>query len=236
MKEELIHQTGEQESSSSVQKNRLSILIENKGRVIIASCVVLVLAIVGVYFYNNNQTQKESEASLALSRIRSYVEAGEFEKALSGDPVKKVRGNEIIGLRLLVDEYSSTESGKSAALLAGNAEFSLRKFDEAARYFDISKNSSSAMIRLQSFAGIGACYELQSKYEDAVNSYEHAIEISANSGLRDKLLLCTAQCYQKLGNSEKASKCLRDLIGEFEYSEYLADAKSILSKLGTVVE
>ncbi|MBL8999142.1 MAG: tetratricopeptide repeat protein, partial [Gemmatimonadetes bacterium] len=75
------------------------------GKYVVAGVAGVAALIAGIIFYTNNQATKEEEAALALSRVRSYVESGDYKKALDGDPSKKVRNNEILGLRQIVEEY-----------------------------------------------------------------------------------------------------------------------------------
>jgi hypothetical protein len=49
-------------------------------------------------------------------------------------------------------------------------------------------------------------------------------------------MLQAALCYEKAGKADDAIRLYRSLLAEFEFSEYAADAKAGLARLGTVIE
>jgi len=78
----------------------------------IGFALIAVLAIgLGYYFYTGMQETNNEEAMTALSRISSYYETGQFQKALDGDPSRSIRGGKVIGLKAIVSEYGGTSAG-----------------------------------------------------------------------------------------------------------------------------
>ena len=216
--------------------NRNSSFIGDKKKLIVGAVGLIIILIAGFAFYQRNATEQELEASLALSRIKTYVDAGEFQKALSGDPSKKVRGNEIVGLESIVTQYEPTNAGKSAALLAGVSLTSLNKYAEAENYFKIASKSSADIVSINGLLGHASCLENNKNYEEAVSIYEKALGKSEKSGSKDKVLYLMGLCFERMGKSDLSSKYLVRLVNEFEFSEYSGDAKVLLGKNGTVLE
>lgn len=227
---EVISTTAELNTSSKKER-----VLGNRNA-IIGAIVVVLLAIVGVTYYRSVKTEKEAEASLALSRIMPYVEAGDMQKALQGDPVKKVRGNDISGLISIVDQYESTGAGKTAALHAAIASVALKNYSDAERFFDIASGSESQYVSASAQAGMAAVKEAQGQYADAATLYEKATSLSEKNGNKDKYEYYAGLCYEKAGNKESAKNMYENLLAEFEFSEFAGEAKAGLTRLGIVVD
>ncbi len=210
--------------------------VQTNRNALIIAVVAIVVAVLGVSYYRSVQSAKELEASLALSRISPYVEANDYEKALNGDPSKKMRGSDIIGLLAIIDQYGSTGAGKTAALEAGIAEMALNKFDAAEQHFEAASGSESDVVRASAIAGTAACLEHKSQYADAAKTYEKAIAISDKISGKDKYSYYAALCFEKANDKESAIKWYKNLILEFEYSEFSSEARAGLTRLGTVVD
>lgn len=210
--------------------------LQKNGMYILGGLVGVALIIGGVFYYNDHQSKKEAEASLALNRIQPYFDRGDYQVALSGDSSKKMRGADIIGLRAIADEYSGTSTGKTAALLAGKSLFLLKKIDEAEQYFTTATKSKSDIVALGGEAGLAACYEEKKQYDKAAEQYEKIIPVADKINSKGKYLYFAGLCYEQLGNKEKAEKCYRDIIGEIDNQEFSGEAKSALTRLGMVVE
>lgn len=203
---------------------------------IVGGVIAIVLVIFGIKWYSSNMEEKEQVASLALSRVKTYYDAGEWQKALDGDPNKKVRNETIIGLKSIVDEYESTSAGKSAALYAGNAFVMLKKMDEAEKYFEIASKADSKIVVVGAKSGLAGCLESKKNYKEAADIYEKLLEMADEVGGKDRYELYAGLCYEKLGDKVNSEKMYRNLLAEFENSEYAGEAKSGLVRLGMVVE
>lgn len=224
--------SGSSEASGGALKGRVS---GNRNATLIAVAVALI-AIVGFWLYRSSDFGDSPEASLALSRIMPYVEAGDMQKALNGDPTKKVRGEDVLGLAAIVDQYSSSHAGKTAALHAAIASLSLKKTDDAKRYFEIAEGSSSSYVAAGAQAGLASVKESEGDYVGAAELYEKAVVSSENSGAKDKYEYYAGMCYEKSGDKVKAQKMYENLLAEFEFSEFAGEAKAGLTRLGIVVE
>ncbi len=230
--EEQVEEIVEESSSSFDVKG----FLQNNRNLLIIGIVAVVVAVLGFVYYRNAQNEKEQEAALALSRISSYVEAHDYAKALNGDPTRKIRGNDVIGLLAIVDQYGSTNAGKTAALEAATAELSLGKTDDAEKHFELASGSESAIVRANALAGSASCLEQKSNFAEAAKLYEKAIDASDKIANKDRYEYYAALCYEKAGNKEMAIKWFKNLILEFEYSEFASDARSGLTRLGTVLD
>lgn len=208
-----------------------------KNLMLIVGVIAGVAVLIGGYaWYSKSSAENEELASLALSRVKSYYEAGDYQKALNGDPAKTVRGEQIVGLQAIVSEYGGTNAGKVASLYAGNSLLALNKASDAESYFDKASNSPSEIVSVGGKAGVAACKEQSGDYQSAASLYESMIAQSEKIGSKDRTLLMAGLNYEKAGNKEKAEKMYRDLIAEFENSELAGEAKSGLVRIGTVLD
>jgi tetratricopeptide (TPR) repeat protein len=208
-----------------------------KNLTLIIGVVAGVAVLIGGYvWFSKSSAENEELASLALSRVKSYYETGDYQKALAGDPTKTVRGEQIVGLQAIVDEYGGTNAGKVASLYAGNALLALNKASEAESYFDKASGSSSDIVAVGGKSGIAACKEQSGDYQSAASMYEGILSQAEKTGSKDRTLLMAGLNYEKAGNKEKAEKMYRDLLAEFENSEFVGEAKSGLVRIGTVVD
>jgi predicted negative regulator of RcsB-dependent stress response len=89
----------------------------NNRNFIIGGAVLLIVAIVGIWYFRSVANEKQAQASVAVARIKPYVEANEYEKALSGDSVKKVRGQSSTNIRLPRREKARLFSQDVASML-----------------------------------------------------------------------------------------------------------------------
>ncbi len=204
----------------------------------IGYAVIAVLAIgLGYYFYTGMQETSNDEAMTALSRISSYYETGQFQKALDGDPARNIRGGKVIGLKAIVSEYGGTSAGSFAALYAGTSLMNLGKYSEAMPYFETASGSEDATVSAGGKAGMAACKEESNNFEEAASLYEAAAG-SKDGPMYERYALFAALNYEKAsaGGSgsakEKAIALLKGLIAKNSGSEYTAEAKMGLARLG----
>lgn len=197
---------------------------------------VVVLAVAAFLYFRSQQETKVTSAALELSRVREYYEAGDYEKALKGDPSRKVRGQSIYGLEKIARDYSGTETGEVAALYAGNAYMAQRKADLAIKYFEDANDSDSPLVRTGANAGLAAAREEKGDFKSAAELYEKAATEGSEIGLGERYKYFAALAYEKSNNKEKAEKLYREIIGENEYSEFSGQAKGALVRLGTIIE
>lgn len=223
------------ELSQSDDNDILSVWGKYKN-VIIVCAAILVLAIGGGYYYTKMTAEKEAEASMQLSRIIMYFQAGEYEQALTGNKVPSAQGGRAMGLKAIADEYSSTPAGQLSALYAGNALVELNKGSEALHYFDIADGSGSDLVKLGASAGMAACKELAKDYKAAAEQYTKAAEMAEEPGVKARYTFYSGLCLEKSGDKSGAETKFREVVDTREANEFSGLAKSALTRLGTIIE
>jgi predicted negative regulator of RcsB-dependent stress response len=216
-------------------QNMRTKLQENMKTIGIVAAIVVLAGAAWLYFRSQNEAAT-NEGALALSRVREYYDAGDYEKALKGDPARKVRGQNVRGLEWIAREYDGTETGNVAALYAGNALLAQRKADQAAKYFDDADDSGSPLVQAGAMAGLAATREGKNDFKGAAELYEKAAGLGAEIGFAARYKYFAALAHEKANNKEKAEELYREVVAQSEYSEFSGPAKSGLIRLGTVIE
>lgn len=228
---DIVVESGKTESGAS------SDMFFKKNATMIIGGLAIVLIAAGLYWYiSNTQKEKEANASLALSRVKIFYERAEFDKALKGDPTVKVRGESIIGLREIVENYGGTSAGKMAALMAGDILLSQKKYSEAINMYESAQGSDSKVLAVGSKAGVAACKESEKKYSEAAPLYEEAAQYMKEVGDEARYRYFAALNYEKSGNKEKAKELYTLIAKENRDTEFKDLAVGAMSRLGMIIE
>lgn len=191
---------------------------DNKKKVIIG-VVVLVAIIAGIFFYFSNQNKKNNEAELKLSAVISLYDQEKYNEAINGDPATG-----ITGLKQIVDEYGSTNSGNTAKLYLGNAYFNIKDYDNALRQFE-DYSGGKDIIKASCLSGIGAVYEAKNDMKKAAENYEKAAKVSKEVVTNPENIFYAIKAYSAAGDKENARRMYNMLREEYPKSKYIAETK-----------
>lgn len=204
-------------------------------QMIVLGIGVVALLVGGFLFYRYNQQKTEAEAALKLSRIRPFFDAGQLEPALGG-VAGTIRGEQVIGLTAIANQYGSSESGRLAALYAGAALASLNRYSEAETMFDKASAASSDITKMGGLAGIASCKAQAGGSAEAAKFYEEAATIGAKLGEEDRYRLFAAMHYEKAGQKDKALTLYKAVAASQEFSESINEAKAGIIRLGGTLD
>ncbi|TAL69530.1 MAG: hypothetical protein EPN82_06780 [Bacteroidetes bacterium] len=219
---------------------RFQRFIENN-RKLVVSISIGIVAVTILFFIIKSWAEKKSEenvkmASVALNRILEYYNKSDFMKSLYGDSTKLIRGQKVIGLIAIIDEYGGTAQADIAKLYAGNCYLGLQKTHEAINYFDEAAGADSKIVQMGANAGLGAANEMAGNYKKAAEEYEKAAELSDNDDVKFRYLYFSGLCFEKIGDKKTAEQKFRQIVNQSMYSEYANFAKIELTRLGTIIE
>ncbi len=223
---------------SSVQQDKgVNNFVQKYSKVIILSAVAIIVIVGLVLFIRSNNAKNEANAAKALSRIEKYYLEGSYENALNGnDSLPTVRGEKIVGLVKIVEEYGSTAAGERAALYAADCYFNLKKTSDAKIYYEKILKSDIDVIKTGGLAGTAACNEIDKNYSEAAENYLKAAELIPDDMQKLRYMYFAGLCKEKLGDTEAALKIYRDIVNLNKYGEFNNLAKSGLVRLGTDIE
>lgn len=175
---------------------------------------VLVVVAAAVYFYVNQKAETNEKAALELSRIMTIYDQGSYLEAIEGK-----QGTNIIGLKRVVDEFSSTENGETAKIYLANCYSFLGNYDEAFKYY-VDYSGSIDYFKAAALAGQAGYYASEGNYEKAANLFLQASKMSKINSQNPDYLLNAGINYLKVGEKEEA-KILFNQIKE-DYTASLA--------------
>jgi|LJSS01.1.fsa_nt_gb tetratricopeptide (TPR) repeat protein len=221
---------------ASTLLERLAEWIQQHRSLVLGGVAFLLLVGAGVVYWTLSRQQRTEEAATLLSRVYTYYDSGDYERALYGDTTKVVRGEPVRGLIDIVREYGNTEPGKVAAVYAGSAFLLMGKVQEARPYFEKASTASSPLVLVGAYAGLAACKEEEGRLAEAAQLYERAATIGAPIGMAERYRFFAAYCYELAGNAQKAIQLYRQILQENEFSDFANDAKAGLARLGTTFE
>ncbi|MCX6140895.1 MAG: tetratricopeptide repeat protein [Candidatus Kapabacteria bacterium] len=230
-----------QDNASSPRANGSGLLtiadrLRSQWKIVIGVIVVLGIATGAYWWYTNDRTERNAEASTQLSRIRMTFDLGEYSKALTGDSVPPVGADKVKGLLEISEDYSGTDAGSVAALMSGNALLNLGRFAEAQVQFERAQSSDAQIVEIGALQGLASCKEAAKDFQGAASIYEKAGTQGAKSGLEDRCYYHAALCFEKAGNKEKAIELYTLVIKKFEMSEVAASARGGLARLGMAID
>ena len=205
-------------------------------KAVVGVVVVIAFSIGGYLWYVSNESERNIEASTQLSRVRMTFDMGDFSKALSGDSIPPVGADSVMGLLEISEQYSGTDAGSVAALMAGNALLNLGRAPEAVEQFERAQSSDAQIVEIGALQGLASCKEASGSFADAATLYEQAGAQGAKSGLEDRCYYHAALCFEKTGNKEKAIDLYTMVVKKFEMSEVAASARAGLARLGMAID
>lgn len=191
---------------------------ENKKKLIIGGIVLLVIGAV-IFFYFNNKSKKNDEAEVKLSAVINLYDQEKFNEAINGDPATG-----ITGLRQIVDEYGSTNSGETAKLYLGNAYFNIKDYDNALRTFE-DYSGGKDIIKASCLSGAGAVYEAKNDMKKAGEYYEKAAKVNKEVVINQENIFYAIKAYSKAGDKENAKRMFDVMREEYPKSRYIPEVK-----------
>ncbi len=200
------------------------------GRMAAIIGIVVLVVVAGVWYFVSAGEQGNTEAAIALGRIRPYYEKGEYAAAINGDPSKTINGEKVRGLVSIVEEWSSTKAGKAAALLLGNCYQITGQNQKAAEAFEIAAGAKDELVTAPANAGLAAVAEANGKHEDAAKAYEKAASEDHLELNTPQYLLGAARNYERAGNNDAAKELYRKVATQFPQSPANAQARLALAR------
>lgn len=159
---------------------------------------VVVVAVLAIVAYLNNQSTNEEKAAVQLAAIAPYFDSGDFNVAIEGIPDRNIPG-----LRTIVDNYGGTTSGDYARLYLGRALLQLDAYDEALEHFSDFSGSGDLLEGARA-AGMAACYEGKGEFLKAAEAYEKAAAMDGPENLVAQHLNNAGYNYARAGEKDKA--------------------------------
>jgi tetratricopeptide (TPR) repeat protein len=198
--------------------------LENQAKILIG-LGVLALIVVAVILISNKKSSDNLNAANLLAKVVPLYESGLYQEAIDGQP-----SSNITGLKNIVDEYGSTESGQTAKIYLANSYSFLDKWEEAYKLYD-SYGGSNPFFEATALAGQASYYELKNDNKKASELYKKAAKISKTNPANPEYLFKTALNLMKLGKNDEAKSLFKEIKNEYKLSVVVQEIDRYLHQL-----
>jgi len=206
-----------------VDKAEVFLADKKKRNITIAVGGVLILAIVGFFFYRGYLDSQNKEAQEEMFPAIYAFEADSLSKALNGDGLN-------YGFLKIIGDYPGTDAANLANLYAGNIYMQLADFNSGIRHLE-EFSSSDYVLQARAYSLTGDCYMELEKYEEAVDFYEKAVGYKPNEFYTPTYLQKLAVAQENAGNFKEAAESYGQIIDEYVKSRLVQDAKKHKARL-----
>jgi tetratricopeptide (TPR) repeat protein len=190
----------------------------------------LLLLIGGVVYFAYLRGKSNDRAQIELARIRPYYDRGEYSVAISGDSSKKMGNEPVRGLRVIVEEFESTPSGKIAALFLGNSYLATNQPDKAAGPYEISAGGDDPLLRSAAHAGLAGVAEAKGQFKEAADEYAKAATEDRLELNTPQYLIGAARNYERAGEKDKAIDNYRRVATQYANTQANTPARLALAR------
>jgi TolA-binding protein len=202
--------------------------VEKNQKSIFTLVAVIAVGVLGYIAYQKFVFEpKQTEAANEVYQASSY-----FEQALSAEVQKDslfsmaLNGNAgRYGLLDIADKFDGTPAGDLARYQAGIAYFNLSQYDKAIQFLD-GFSSGDAMMTPVAKGVIGDSFAQLEQYEEALNYYQQAADLSTNDLTTPRYLLKAGTTAMRLGQNAIALKSFTRILDEFEDASEATQAKA----------
>jgi TolA-binding protein len=184
--------------------------------------VAVVVVVLGIAFWLAHQSEKQSDANDALSKLTAQAV---MPTAIPPTPESLLK---------VAADYPDTDAGQRALLLGASDLFDAGKFDEAqARFQQFIKDYSESPLMSQAAFGVAACYDAQGKTSDAVSAYQSVVDRYPNQNVTPQAKLALGRLLEAQGKYTEARSNLQDVLRSSQ-GTIASEAASRLQELNTL--
>jgi outer membrane protein assembly factor BamD (BamD/ComL family) len=190
---------------------------------------VAVAAGVPSYLYRQKGANDLNEVWSRIYRMNYEVAT-----AQQGGPEKKKEALEgaISEYTFLKDNLSTTDSTPWLLLELGNAQYNVKKYDEAIlTYREFIKRFGHHSLTPVIRQSLGYALEEKEQLKEAIEQFEEIAKDPEATYLKAQVALDTGRCYEKLGQLNSAVVAYKDIIVTFPESGCAKMAKYRLTDL-----
>jgi tetratricopeptide (TPR) repeat protein len=193
----------------------------------LAILISLTLAVVaGVLLWYRYQGQQDRAAQSEMYQATYEFEAGNFEKALSGD-------ESYAGFLDIIQEYRFTKAANLARLYTGIIYMHQANYTEAIQHLQQFK-ADDFLLQARAWSLIGDAYVEQQAYDQAIKYYLKAADYKPNEFFTPIYLIKAALAYEATGNYKSACQSYERITKDYPKSSWYEEAIKHASRLGAL--
>lgn len=186
---------------------------------------IVAIIIVAIVLFSNKRSSDNLKAETLLVKVVPLYESNSFKEAVDGQPSAN-----IIGLKRIVSDYGSTESGETAKIYLANSYAMLDKNETAYEMFD-SYSGSNPLFKATALAGKAGCLEVKKEFEKAADLFEKAAKISKENPSNSDYLLSAGIDFLKLGKKEEAKQLFEIIKKDYKNTQAFYDLDRYLVQI-----
>jgi tetratricopeptide (TPR) repeat protein len=192
---------------------------------ITTGALILLGLILALYFIIIKPAQENKEiASTALANIMGFYDYRQYQVAMEG-----IRERSVIGLKDIVEQYGSTESGEVAKVYLGNCYFIIKDYDNALKCFT-DYNGGNKIYEVSALAGAASVYEAKSSFAEAAAYFEKAAVKASDEIQTPENLFFAARNYNLAGDKKKSVELLEKIKTTYPKSIYAKDIERYIAE------
>ena len=199
--------------------------VDNNQQLIFGALVALVLAIGGVFAYNNFYMKpRQVEAEEQMFRAQEQFEQDSFALALTNP------GGGYMGFLDIIDSYGGTAAGNSAKYYAGISYLNLGKYEAAVDYLQQFKAKGS-ITPIMKYGAMGDAYSELQDFDSAMKYYKKAVGESENDFLTPYYLKKVGLLNERNGNFAEARKAYQEIQDNYPDSPIGRDIEKYITRV-----
>lgn len=199
--------------------------IEDNKRTLGIALGVLLVAVLGVYYYFNMYLPPlAEEAEMEIFKAQRMFRQDSFRLALEGDLAQG-----FIGFEEIADEYGSTPAGNTARYYAGVCLLNMERYEEA---IDMLKSYSpeDKMTSSVRWGAMGDAYAQLGDLPKALAQYEKASRANENDFTSPIYLKKAGLVAEELGEYKVAAKHYQTIKQDYQNSSEARDIEKYLAR------
>lgn len=185
---------------------------------------IIGIAVVAIIYFSQQSAANE-EASQFLATAIPLYEQQQYRLSIDGD-----RTRNVMGLKEIVDNYSSTGAGDVARLYLGNAYLALGEFDNAVNVLK-EAHPSGDIIKAGILAGLGGAYEGKKDFLNAAEQFERSAKTFNDEVIAADRLIQAARNYSLANQKQKAKEILELVKNDYKATRFARDIDRYLAEL-----
>lgn len=199
--------------------------IDRNQQLIFGALVVLVLAVGGVFAYNNfYKKPRQAEAEEQMFRAQEQFERDSFALALTNP------GGGYMGFLDIIENYGGTPAGNSARYYAGVSYLNLGKYEAALDYLRQFK-AKGGVLPIMKHGAMGDAYSELQDFDKAMDYYERAANENENDFLTPYYLKKVGLLHERNGNFAEAQKAYKEILEKYPDSPVGRDIEKYIARV-----
>ncbi|MCB0704574.1 MAG: tetratricopeptide repeat protein [Saprospiraceae bacterium] len=206
-------------------RNNAQSFIDGNRNLLFGGLTVLVVAIGGIFFYNN--FVKKPKAAEAVNKVWGAEQQffqDSFAMALANP------GGSFQGLKDIVDQYGSTPTGNVATFYTGISYLRLGEYQNAIDYIE-DVDDDGQIMPIVKYGVLGDAYSELGDFGKAMSNYKKAVSNGDNEALTPIYLMKVGMLNEKEGKFAEALAAYKQIKSKYPTSAQGREVEKYLIRL-----